>query len=85
ASQHLLGTILVAVDGETATSSTYFQAQHVKVGTPGGDHLIIAGTYRDRWSYENGRWQIAERVQTYSWRDGNPEVTRRDRPPTEAS
>lgn len=78
ASQHLLGTILVDVAGDTATSTTYFHAQHVRRGTPGGDLFVIAGTYADGFARHDGLWRIAERVQHYTWRDGNPDVIRRD-------
>lgn len=86
ASQHLVGSFLIEVDadGDTATSTSYFQAQHVKRGTPGGDLLVIAGTYRDRLRRVDGRWQVVHRTQEYSWRDGNPEVTKRP-PATETS
>lgn len=79
ASQHLLGTIHVSVDdnGTTAVASTYFQAQHVRHGIPGGDLYTIAGTYRDQLGCRDGRWRIAQRTQVYTWRDGNPDVIRR--------
>lgn len=79
ASQHLIGTILVEVDpgDERATASSYFQAQHVRHGTEGGDLLTIAGTYRDELARGARRWQITHRTQSYSWRHGNPDVTRR--------
>lgn len=80
ASQHLLGTILVEVDGDTARASTYFQAQHVRDGTPGGSLFIIAGTYDDDLVRGADGWRIRERRQTYTWRDGNPEVVRRPPP-----
>ena len=86
-SQHLVGSFLIEVDGDgdTATSVSYFHAQHVKRGTPGGDFLIIAGTYRDRLRRTDGRWQVVHRTQEYSWRDGNPEVTKRPTPPESPS
>lgn len=76
-SQHLVGSFLIEVDGDAATSTSYFQAQHVKRDTPGGDLLIIAGIYRDRLRRRDGRWRVAHRTQEYSWRDGNPAVTKR--------
>jgi hypothetical protein len=82
ASQHLVGTTLVTITGPAdATSVSYFQAQHVRRGVPGGDLLVIAGTYRDRLTCRGGVWRVAHRGQEYSWRDGNPEVTRRTPPP----
>ncbi len=47
ATQHLLGNITVEVAGATARSICYFQAQHVRAGTPGGELYIIAGRYAD--------------------------------------
>jgi ketosteroid isomerase-like protein len=74
ASQHLLGTMLVEVGDGVASSVTYFQAQHVRKGAPGGDLLVIAGSYTDELELIDGRWRIARRTQQYSWRDGNPAV-----------
>ena len=74
ASQHLLGSILVTVAGDDAAATSYFHAQHVRAGTPGGDLYVIAGTYRDRLHRSAEGWEIRERVQDYSWRNGNPEV-----------
>lgn len=74
ASQHLLGNIVVDIDGDDATCICYFQAQHVRAGTPGGDTYFIAGSYADRLVRTSQGWRIAERVQTYLWRDGNRAV-----------
>lgn len=75
--QHLLTNITAEVDGNAATARCYFQAQHVRHDTPGGDTYVIAGTYADRLERTPTGWRIAERVQTYSWREGNREVVRR--------
>lgn len=77
ATQHLLGNILVSVDGATATCRSYFHAQHVRTGTPGGDRYVIAGSYADRLTRTDAGWRIAERIQTYSWRSGNRAVVAR--------
>lgn len=77
ASQHLIGSISVSVDGDEGTATSYFQAQHVRADASAGSLFIIAGTYRDRLRRTDGRWQIVERHQSYTWRDGNPEVVRR--------
>ena len=75
--QHLLGNIVTEVDGDTARSFCYFQAQHVRAGTPGGETYIIAGSYADTLVRTADGWKIAERVQTYIWRDGNRAVVAR--------
>jgi len=77
ASQHLLGNIVIDVDCDDATSICYFQAQHVRAGTPGGDTYLIAGRYADRLVRTSQGWLIAERVQAYLWRDGNRAVVAR--------
>jgi ketosteroid isomerase-like protein len=77
ATQHLLGNVVVVVDGDAATATSYFQAQHVRAGTPGGDTYLIAGSYTDRLVRASDGWRIAERVQAYMWRDGNREVVAR--------
>jgi hypothetical protein len=77
ATQHLLGNIVVQVDGDTARSMCYFQAQHVRAGTPAGETYIIAGSYADTLTRAASGWKITERVQTYVWRDGNRAVVAR--------
>lgn len=74
ASQHLLGSVRVRIDGDEARATSYFHAQHVRAGAPGGDLYVIAGTYRDRLRRGATGWAIVERVQDYSWRSGNPDV-----------
>jgi 3-phenylpropionate/cinnamic acid dioxygenase small subunit len=71
ASQHLLGNHLVTFAGEEATSACYFQAQHVRDDVPGGDTLIVAGRYDDRFVHDEDRWRIAERTLTVMWTSGN--------------
>jgi hypothetical protein len=77
ASQHLLGNILIEVDGHDATSICYFQAQHVRAGISVGATYLIAGSYADRLVRTPQGWRIAERVQVYLWRDGNRDVVAR--------
>ncbi len=74
ASQHLLGNFAVDVVGDEATAASYFQAQHVKPGTPGGDNYIVAGTYDDRHVRIEHGWRIAHRRLTVTWTDGNADV-----------
>ncbi|PXY33396.1 hypothetical protein BAY59_09900 [Prauserella coralliicola] len=74
ATQHLIGSITVAVDGDSARARCYFHAQHVRAGTPGGELYTIAGSYADRLVRTTAGWRIAERLQEYSWRSGNRQV-----------
>lgn len=77
ATQHLLGNIVVAVDGARATATSYFHAQHVRDDAPGGAHYVIAGRYDDTLARTPDGWRIAERKQTYLWRAGNRAVVAR--------
>lgn len=74
ASQHLLGNHDVTVDGDVAHCSTYFQAQHVRPGTEGGDLYVVAGTYTDRMTRGDAGWRIAHRRLDVVWTDGNTAV-----------
>ena len=74
ASQHLVGSIHIVVDGDHAQARSYFQAQHVRAAATGGTLFFIAGTYADDFGIVEGSWRIVRRTQTYSWRDGNPDV-----------
>jgi ketosteroid isomerase-like protein len=74
ASQHLIGSIQIEVSGNTARATSYFHAQHVRAGAPGGDLYVISGTYADDLEYRDGVWRISQRQQTYAARWGNPAV-----------
>ena len=77
-SQHIIGTTMVQLAGDEATISSYFHAQHVLEGTPGGDWYIVAGTYTDRAVRTAAGWKLAERDVTAQWTEGNPRVMQRD-------
>ncbi len=72
--QHLIGNVECAVQGDEAQTSCYFQAQHVRVGTEGGVHYLIGGRYDDRMVRTPEGWRIATRRVTGLWTQGNPGV-----------
>ena len=74
ASQHLIANIVVAVEGDRAQASCYFQAQHVYSGAAGGDNFLVGGTYRDRLVRTADGWRIEHRTLEPTWQDGNPAV-----------
>jgi SnoaL-like domain len=76
-SQHLVGSHVVEVHGDTATHRCQFQAQHVWKGCEGGDQYIVAGTYSDRVERTAAGWRIRHRDLTVLWTSGNPRVVRR--------
>ncbi len=75
-SQHLVGNHEVTVDGDTGTHRCYLHAQHIRAGTEGGPHYIVAGRYEDRLARTGAGWRIAHRTLTVMWTEGNVAVTR---------
>jgi len=74
ASQHLIGSPLVELDGDSAKATCYLQAQHVFRGLPEGDHYLVGGTYVDRVVRTPAGWRIAHRTLHTTWTHGNPDV-----------
>ena len=75
--QHLVGTFVVDVQGDEATSSCHLHAQHVRTSVPGGEKYVIAGRYADRFARTQDGWRIRERRLDRWWTAGNPAVTAR--------
>lgn len=69
-SQHLIGTVLTRYDGRKASSTSYFQAQHVLADR----HFLVGGTYVDELIRTDGGWRITRRVQTVGWTTGDSHV-----------
>lgn len=83
ASHHLVGSHLVAVDGDQATHKCYLQGQHVLQGTEGGDLWMVAGTYEDQMVRTPDGWRIKERILSRVWTEGNPNVAAPDLRPNQ--
>jgi hypothetical protein len=77
ASQHLIGTHHVRVDGDRATCRCYLQAQHVRSGVEGGHTFVFGGRYEDELVRTPAGWRIARRDLIRMWTDGNPRVLSR--------
>jgi 3-phenylpropionate/cinnamic acid dioxygenase small subunit len=74
ASHHLIGSIEIEVETDTAHSHCAFQAQHVRKGCEGGSNFLLGGHYRDELVRTSEGWRIRHRELLVSWRDGNPRV-----------
>ncbi|CAB4877237.1 unannotated protein [freshwater metagenome] len=74
ATQHLIGSPLATIDGDTATATCYLQAQHVFNGADGGDHFLVGGTYVDKLVRTPDGWRIKHRTLHATWTAGNPGV-----------
>lgn len=63
-SQHLLGTMRVSVDGDTASSLTYARVYHRGAGDRAGAFYECIGEYTDTWTRTTSGWLL-----TYRWFD----------------
>jgi SnoaL-like domain len=59
ATQHLMGTINIAINGNTATMTSYLHATHKRSDT---SIDVANGTYEDEIIQQNGRWKIRRRT-----------------------
>lgn len=65
--QHMLGNILIRLDGDAARVESYYQAYHRVRDAAGPRDIITAGRYLDRFAQRAGEWRIAERVVVVDW------------------
>ncbi|WP_375194229.1 nuclear transport factor 2 family protein [Sphingobium sp.] len=59
--QHLLGNLVVDVDGDLATSRCYVSDMHLGSDDAPEPNFRSLGDYHDRWRRIEGRWRLAER------------------------
>lgn len=72
--QHLIGSILIDVDGDHAVSRAYVQARHQAVGATGGAVFDTNGEYIDHWERRAEGWRIVRRDALWSVLTGDPSV-----------
>ena len=72
ANQHLLGNVLIDVEGDEAFGEVYFQAYHKVAAADGFEDIIIAGRYIDRYERRDGVWKIAYRSERNDWSRTEP-------------
>lgn len=60
--QHLLGNILIEVDGDVATSRCYVSDMHKGQGDKAHLSFSTLGDYHDRWRKVDGRWMMSHRT-----------------------
>ena len=75
-SQHMVTNHRVVVDGDRATCTCQFQAQHTRASAASGANYTIAGRYDDDLVCTPEGWRISRRVLTVAWTEGNPAVPR---------
>jgi len=61
ATQHLLGNLVVDVDGDSASSRCYVSDMHLGMGEKANLSFSTIGEYHDRWQRSEGRWHMVYR------------------------
>ncbi len=72
--QHLIGSILVEVEGDQAISRAYVQARHQRANDPNGPVFDTSGEYVDRWQRRPEGWRIVRRDALWATFSGDPAV-----------
>lgn len=74
--QHLLGNLTVAADGESVTSRIAVRAAHRGAGELSGESYECLGEYHDRWKRTAAGWRIAHRRMIVTLEYGSRRVLR---------
>lgn len=72
--QHLIGSILVDVEGDTAVSRCYVQARHQRADDRAGAIFDSNGEYVDRWARRTQGWRIVRRDALWATQSGDPAI-----------
>ncbi|MGO9225104.1 nuclear transport factor 2 family protein [Mycobacterium sp.] len=72
--QHLVGSITVDIDGDSAVSRAYVQARHQRVGDFVGPVFDSNGEYSDQWERRSEGWRIVHRDVTWAANTGDPTI-----------
>lgn len=76
--QHLIGSIMIDVDGDRAVSRSYVQARHQGVGAKAHLFFDSNGEYIDQWERRLEGWRIVRRDAKWSAHMGDPSVLAAD-------
>ncbi len=77
-SQHLIGSIMLELDAETAVTRAYVQARHQGLGARATLFFDSNGEYVDRWSRLAQGWRIVRRDAIWATHMGDPRVLMED-------
>jgi len=73
ANHHMIGNVLIDIEGDEAFGEVYFNAYH-KVKAESGDFedIIIAGRYLDRYEKRDGTWKFTYRSEVVDFSHTRP-------------
>ena len=69
--QHMLGPVVVTLEGDRATARTHVRALHRIAGAEGGEDWVVGGHYTYRLARQNGRWLITDHTLGDAYQEGN--------------
>lgn len=72
--QHLIGSVLIDVAGDAATSRAYVQARHQRADDMGGPVFDTNGEYIDGWERRPEGWRIVRRDAIWATHSGDPAI-----------
>ncbi len=72
--QHLIGSVIVDMEGNEAASRAYVQARHQRRDDPLGRIFDSTGEYVDRWQRGDHGWRIVRRDALWFLHSGDPAV-----------
>jgi len=72
--QHLIGSLLIDIDGDRATSRSYVQARHQRMDDPAGPVFDSNGEYVDQWQRRPEGWRIVRRDALWAAHSGDPAI-----------
>lgn len=78
--QHMLGQMLIELDGDTAEAETYCQAYHEVAGPDGPYEMLVGGRYLDRLVRTPEGWRIAYRRYVMDWNSNQASTAQWDGP-----
>ena len=71
---HMIGNILIRIDGDTAKVESYLWSVSIMTGEQ-PRQVMVSGRYLDKFEKRNDEWRIAERFVIHDWFEETP-VTR---------
>lgn len=72
--QHLLGNVLIDIDGDQASSQAYVCDMHLGKGEKSQLTFHTLGLYQDKWQKINDQWLMTQRIKDNRATVGSMEV-----------
>jgi hypothetical protein len=76
--QHLLGNMIIDVDGDRGTAETYCCAYHELDRDGVRLEMVVGGRYLDKLERRNGEWRVLERRYVMDWNRNVPSTHQED-------